>query len=158
MMNGSMPKITRRHFTLFEILVCFVILGMISALMFGAGNSLLQHHKFRHSVRGLIGRLALCSEIASCYQTDVQVVLKQVGNDIELSCTVLDTIEKSLKTLLMQKKLYPGIKKIILDDEQTDNAYIQFSSNRCLQNKLTLYSFKEEEMVIDISGILIPAG
>lgn len=130
---------------------------MISALMFGAGNSLLQHHRFRHSVRGLSGRLALCSEIASCYQTDVQVVLKQIGNDIELSCTVLDKIQKSLNTLLMQKKVYPGIKKITLDDEQTENACIQFSSNRCLQKKLTLYSFKEEEMVIDIGGILIAA-
>ena len=157
-MNGLMTKITRRYFTLFEILVCFVILGMISALMFGAGNSLLQHHRFRHSARGLIGRLALCSEIASCYQTDVQVVLKQVGNDIELSCAVLDKIQDSLKTLLIQKKVYPGIKKIFLDDEQTDNAYIQFSSNRCLQKKLTLHSFKKEEMVIDIGGILMASS
>lgn len=155
-MNRSMRKITRRYFTLFEILVCFVILGMISALMFGAGNSLLQHHKFRHSVRGVIGRLALCSEISNCYQTDVQVVLKQVGNDIELSCTILDKIQKSLETLMRHKKLYPGIKKILLDNEQTENACIQFSSNRCLQKKLTLYSFKEEEIVIDIGGILIP--
>lgn len=158
MMNRSMPKITRRYFTLFEILVCFVILGMISALMFIAGNSLVQHHRFRHSVRGLSGRLALCSEIASCYQTDVQVALKQIGNDIELSCTVLDKIEDTLKILLGKKKLYPGIKKILLDNEQTESAYIQFSSNRCLQKKLTLYSFKEKEMIIDIGSILIAAG
>lgn len=156
-MNRSMPKITRRYFTLVEILVCFVILGMISALLFSAGNSLVQHHSFRHSACALSGRLALCSEIASCYQTDVQVVVKQVGKDIELSCTVLDTIQDSLKALLKQKKVYRGIKKIFLDDQQTENAHIQFSSNRCLQKKLTLYSFKEEEMVIDMSSILIAA-
>lgn len=128
---------------------------MISGTLLNWGNSLIQHHRFRHSVQGVSSRLALCSEIAACYQTDVEVVLKKTGNDVELSSIILDKIQPSLEKLLHKKLCYGGIKKIFLDDQQIETVHIQFFSNRCLQGKLTFYSAKNEKIHIDIPNLLI---
>lgn len=128
---------------------------MISGTLLTWGNSLVQHHRFRHSVQGLSSRLSLCSEIAGCYQTDVEVVLTKTGNEVELSCRILDKIQPSLEKLLHKKTCYRGIKNIFLDNQQTEDVHIQFSSNICLQKKLTFYSTKNEKIHIDIPTLLI---
>lgn len=148
-------KINRRHFTLFEILVCFIILGIISGIALSWGNSLFQHHQFRHSVQRLSSRLALYKEISVCYQTDVEVVLKKKGDSVELSCTILDRVQPCLEALLYKKKSYYGIKKMFLDDQELKDICIQFSSNICLQERLTLYSTKNEEIHINIRNLLL---
>lgn len=128
---------------------------MISGTLLSWGNSLVQHHRFRHSVQGVCSRLSLCSEIASCYQTDVEVILRKIGNDVELSCIILDRIQPSLEKLLHKKTCYSGIKNIFLDEQQTEDVHIQFSSNICLQEKLTFYSTKNKRIHIDIPTLLI---
>lgn len=128
---------------------------MISGTLLTWGNSLVQHHRFRHSVQGLSSRLALCSEIAACYQTDVEVVLRKSANEVELSCIILDKIHPSLQKLLDKKISYGGIQKLFLDDRETENVHIQFCSNRSLQEKLTFYSTKNEKIHIDIRNLLI---
>lgn len=128
---------------------------MISGTLLTWGNSLVQHHRFRHSVQGLSSRLALCSEIAGCYQTDVELVLRKSGNEVELSCVILDKIHPSIEKLLHKKISYGAIQKLFLDDQETENVHIQFSSNRSLQEKLTFYSSKNEKIHIDIRNLLI---
>lgn len=155
MMRKPIPTTNRRYFTLLEILVCFVILGMISVTLLSWGNSLVQYHRFRHSVQGLSSRLALCKQVATCYQTDVVVVITKMGsNSLELSCMTLGKIHP-LEGFLYKKKIYNGIKQILIDGEEIENVYIEIFSNICFPEKITLCSVKDEKIDIDIRDLLI---
>lgn len=155
MIKKLIKKTSRRDFTLLEIFVCFVIIGMISGVILSWGNSLIQHYRFRHSVQGLSSRLALCKEIATCYQTDLVVAINKIGkNSLELSCMTLDII-RPLQGILYKKKVYNGIKQILVDGKEIETIYIQFFSNVCLQKKITLYSCKDEKIEIDVDHLLI---
>lgn len=155
MMKRTIQKKKCRYFTLLEILVCFVLIGMVSGIILSWGSSLVQHHRFRHSIQGLSSRLALCKEIATCYQTDVVVVIKNVGkSSIELTCTTLEKIHP-LQGFLYKKKIYHGIKQIFIDEQEIEPIYIQFFSNICPQKKITFCSYKNEKIEIDIRDLLI---
>lgn len=127
---------------------------MISGIILSWGNSLIQHYRFRHSVQALSSRLALCKEIATCYQTDVVVGITNLGkNSVELSCMTLGKIYP-LQGFLYKKKIYHGIKQIRVDGEEVENISIQFFPNICFPEKITLCSEKEKKMNIDICNLL----
>lgn len=127
---------------------------MISGIILSWGNSLVQHYRFRHSVQGLSSRLAVCKEIATCYQTDVVLVLTKMGkNSVELSCMTLGKIYP-LQGFLYKKKIYHGIKQIRVDGEEVENLSIQFFPTICFPQKITLCSDKKEEIHIDICNLL----
>lgn len=127
----------------------------MSGIMLSWGNSLLQHYKFRHSVQGVSNRLALCKQIATCYQTDVVVVITNTGkNSVELSCMTLGKIYP-LQGFLYKKKIYHGIKQIFVDGEEIKSIPIQFFPTICFPEKIILCSDKDEEVNIDIRNLLI---
>ncbi len=122
-----MSKIKKQRFTLLEILVVLVIIGLASSVLLWKAGALMQHHRFSASTALLKRQLEHAACLSLTYQTDLTLSLRcKAGN------WQLDLCSDEPRLQNMRGESLKGIQKIRWKGKKrTGVLSVKFSSGIC---------------------------
>ncbi len=113
-------KISKKAFTLLEVVVCIALLAIFASVSIWRGNHLLQHFLLRSSAKTIAQEINTARLLAWSYHADVHLQLKQKGQKILLEW---QTDEPLILKHRPSHKIR-GVKNILIDGKLCKNATI----------------------------------
>jgi len=138
---------TKYAFTLIEILVCLLILGLASSLIGVQIRSMVADHTFNKNLDNLVTDLRKCQLIATCDQTDIELVIAKESKHY----TYWIQTDDPLSCFVKKKMIMTGVEKVVENDHLTDRVTLHFyPSGRFDERILRFYQSEEKGKTIDM--------
>lgn len=113
----------KRAFTLIEIMVCMVIIGMAAGVLAFSLKDILNDYYFTRSVTDFRKNLEHFERLAVTIQSDSKILVEKRGEKFWYKCKMEDPafpkIEKELD----------GVVKLLFDDEETESLSLNIYAN-----------------------------
>ncbi len=109
-----MTTIKTKSFTLLELLVCIVILGMIASVIATPIKSAIRVNRYKTQLYELLSRMQLASSLSLSYRVPMSVALHQKGNTLFFQFQS----DEPLKGVDRSEKKIEGISKLICDGKE----------------------------------------
>jgi len=135
-----MKRMVKRAFTLLEICVALVLLGVIASIVGVKCKDLIDQHSFKKGVSSLMTSLQEAQGLAVTYQIDLECEIFTKGSDKYFQIktdTILALVDRTAK--ILPKTLY-----FTLNGKKCDQASLKiYSSGRI--NPATVLAFHKNE-------------
>lgn len=138
---------SRKSFTLVEILVCLLILGLASSVIGVQIRSMVADHTFNKNLENLLTDLRKCQLVATCDQTDIEVVIAKEGKHY----TYWIQTDDPLPYFVKKKMIMTGVEKVVEEGRPIKQAIVHFyPSGRFDEKVFHFYQNEEKGMTIDM--------
>lgn len=152
--------LSRRFFTLLELLVVFVLIACAAAITGIKINGLYREQQFLSESKEVANHLAMAQDLMLLMDTDVWVRLRiDREKGLSVKMEVERPIQEHWTKLIERTLLLPSIKEMHFNGRNEKVVNLQFSLDKMSQGQLKFYGQKKEEsQEIILPGYPIPIG